>query len=324
MIPLLKGLRVAVVGLVAAGALSCQAPPPEEKRPAVGAAPAAERAVDPSAPTLKELQNATYTGVEEAGGPFTLTAGAWEGTPYEPGGASRPSVTLLRDFRLAGDLDGDGREEAVVLLAGATGGTGETSYLAVVRRAATGIENIATAPVGDRVQLRDGRLDGTRVVLDVVQGGEKDAGCCPGDLVTRNWELAGGALKEGAPATTGRLSIETIGGTEWVLRSWAWDEPAAATPEVTLTLDGNKLVGSAGCNNYFTAVKAGDSPGDIKPGPIGTTRKMCPEAEMAVEKRFLEQLAGVNQVRFMAGQLALPYTRKDQSFGVMLFERRAK
>jgi heat shock protein HslJ len=324
MIAVLKVLRVAVVGLVAAGALACQSPPPEAKKGEAAPTVAAPAPVDPSAPTLKELQNATYTGVEEAGGPFTLTAGAWEGTPYEPGGASRPSVTFVRDFRLAGDLDGDGREEAVVLLAGATGGTGETSYLAVVRRAATGIENIATAPVGDRVQLRDGRLDGTRIVLDVVQGGEKDAGCCPGDLVTRTWEFAGGALKEAAPATTGRLSIETIGGTEWVLRSWAWDEPAAATPEVTLKLDGNRLVGGAGCNNYFASVKAGDSPGDIEIGPAGTTRKMCPQAEMAVEKRFLEQLAGVKQVRFVAGQLALPYTKKDQSFGVMLFERRAK
>jgi len=93
---------------------------------------------------------------------------------------------------------------------------------------------------------------------------------------------------------------------------------------VTLKLDGNRLVGSAGCNNYFALAKPGGSPGDLKVGPIGTTRKMCPEAEMAVEKRFTQQLAGVNQVRFMAGQLALPYTGKDQSFGVMLFERRAR
>jgi len=50
----------------------------------------------------------------------------------------------------------------------------------------------------------------------------------------------------------------------------------------------------------------------------------CPEAGMAVEKRFTEQLAGVQQLRFMGGQLALPYAKTDQSFGVMLFERRAK
>jgi heat shock protein HslJ len=198
------------------------------------------------------------------------------------------------------------------------------TYLAVARRGPAGVEHVATAPVGDRVQLRDGRLDGRRIVLDLVQAGQEDAGCCPGDLVTRTWELADGALKEGAPSTTGRLSIDTLGGTEWVLRWWAWDEPAPAAPEVTLRLDGSRLVGSAGCNNYFTPVKVGTSPGDVKVGPAGATRKMCPDAEMAVERRFLEQLAGVTQVRFVAGQLALPYARKDQSFGVMLFERRAR
>jgi heat shock protein HslJ len=95
-----------------------------------------------------------------------------------------------------------------------------------------------------------------------------------------------------------------------------------AAPEVTLKIDGTRLVGSAGCNGYFAAVKAGDSPGDVKVGPAGSTRKMCPDAEMAVESRFLEQLAGVTQIRFVAGQLALSYSKRDKAFGVMLFDRR--
>jgi heat shock protein HslJ len=50
---------------------------------------------------------------------------------------------------------------------------------------------------------------------------------------------------------------------------------------------------------------------------------MCPEPAMTVETRFLRQLGGVTQMRFMAGQLALPYANSDQTFGVMLFDRRA-
>jgi len=311
--------RVAATALIVAVSVACQSHPQAPEK-ADAAAPAA----DLSAPTLKDLQNATYKGVEEASGPFTLADGRWEGKPYEPGAAARPSVTLVRNVRLVGDIDGEGREEAVVLLGGSTGGTGDMSYLAVVRRAASGVENVATAPVGDRVQLRDARIDGRRIVLDVVQAGEKDAMCCPGDLVTRTWELQGGALKEGAPTTTGRLSLDTLAGVEWVLRSWAWDEAAPATPEVTLKLDGTRLVGSAGCNTYFAPVKAGDQPGDLVVGPAGATRKMCPDPEMGVETRFLRQLSGVRQMRFVAGQLALPYQISDQSFGVMLFERRAK
>jgi hypothetical protein len=139
--------------------------------------PAAGVAANRSAPTLEELRNAAYEGVEEAGGSLTLTDGKWEGEPFVEGGASRPSVILVRDLRLVGDLDGDGREEAVVLLAAETGGSGEMVYLAVVRRTGTALENIATAPVGDRVQLRDWRIDGRAIVLEVVQAGEKDAAC---------------------------------------------------------------------------------------------------------------------------------------------------
>lgn len=315
--------RTCGVVLLAASLSACQSKPPESKGDATPAA--APAAVAPSAPAMDEIRSASFKGVEEAGGPFTLANGKWQGKPYAEGGASAPSVTLVGSVRLAGDLDGDRREEAVVLVAGATGGTGETSYLAVVKR--TGpqqLENIATAPVGDRVQVRDARLDGRRIVLDVVQGGEKDAGCCPGDLVTRSWELQADGLKEGAPVTTGRLGVDTLAGSEWVLRSWAWDEAAPATPEVTLTLDGTRLAGSAGCNTYFAPIKAGEMPGDIKIGAVGTTRKMCPETEMAVEQRFTKQLAVVRRLSFMGGQLALSYAFKDGAFGVMLFDRRVR
>jgi heat shock protein HslJ len=310
--------------LVIAGALACQSPPSTVKEGDTGAAPAPQVAVDRSAPSMAELQRASYKGVEEAGGPFTLANGKWQGQPYEPGGASAPSVTLVRDLRLAGDLDADGREEAVVVLAGSTGGTGETSYVALVRRGGAEVENVATAAVGDRVQVRDAGIHGKRIVLDLVQAGANDPACCPGELVTRSWALQGNALVEGSPVATGRLSLEALAGNEWVLRNWAWDEPAPTAPEVTLALDGARLVGGAGCNNYFAPVKAGQQPGDLEVGPVGTTRKMCPDAAMAVEKRFTQQLAGVRQLRFTGGRLALPYAMKDNSFGAMLFERRRR
>jgi heat shock protein HslJ len=311
----LTGCVIAITSLAACACASR----PEQNAQTLAAASAADR----SAPTLRELKNATYQGVKEAGAAFALANGRWEGNPYEPGGASRPGVTFVRDFRLEGDLDGDGAPEAVVLLAASAAGTGETSYLAIVGRSGGQVANIATAPVGDRVQLRDAKIDGRRIVLDLVQAGGNDAACCPGDLVTRTWELQADALKEGASAKAGRLSIDAIGGTEWVLRGWAWDEPAPPDPEVTLKLDGTRLVGSAGCNTYFAQVQAGDAPGDLEVGPAGATRKMCPERAMSVEARFLQQLSGVTRLRFVAGQLALSYAKADLSSGVMLFERRA-
>jgi len=69
-----------------------------------------------SAPTLEELKNATYNGFKGHHGPVTLADGRWEGKPYVEGGASRPEVYFVRDFRLIGDVNGDGTDEAVVLL----------------------------------------------------------------------------------------------------------------------------------------------------------------------------------------------------------------
>jgi heat shock protein HslJ len=315
-------LQSHALALAIAAATACQLP--LEAAASEEASPGTQvRGTGRPAPTLQELKNATYRGVEEAGGSFTLVNGRWEGKPYAPGGASRPSVTYVRDFRLAGDLEGDAAQEAVVLLAANAGGTGDMSYLAVVGRSSGKITNLATAPIGDRVQVRDAKIDGRRIVLDVVQAGETDAACCPGDLVTRIWEPAGGSLRELAPRKTGRLSVDTLSGTEWVLRAWDWDEAAPATPEVTLGLDGARVAGSAGCNSYFAALKPGAAPGDLKVGPAGATRKMCPEAEMAVEQRFLGQLAAVTQMRFVGGRLALSFAKPDKTIGVMLFDRRA-
>ena len=313
-------LRAASVTLAAMLVPGCQ---PRPQAAAPGTPTAQAPAADRSAPSLEELRNATYSGVAEAGASFTLAGGRWEGPPFEPGAASRPGVTFVRDFRLLGDLDGDGAEEAVVLLGAHAGGSGERSYVAVVGRTASTPRNLATAPLGDRVHVRDARINGRAIVLDVVQAGEHDAACCPGDLVTRTWTLDAGALKEGAPVKTGRLSIDVLAGTEWVLKAWAWDQAAPAAPEVTLKLDGSRVGGSAGCNNYFAPVKPGDAPGDITMGPAGATRKMCPEPDMLVEARFLRQLVGVTQLRFVAAQLALSYTREDGTLGVMLFGRRA-
>ncbi len=127
---------------------------PEPAAPATAQLAEQAPAGDRSAPSLQELKNATYSGVTEAGASFTLAGGRWEGQPFAPGAASRPSVTFVRDFRLVGDLDGDGAEEAVVLLAANAGGSGEMSYVAVVGRPEGTLTNLATAPVGDRVQVR--------------------------------------------------------------------------------------------------------------------------------------------------------------------------
>jgi heat shock protein HslJ len=266
------------------------------------------------APTLAELGEATYSGLKETGRRVTLKAGRWE--------RDRVAVTLAPGFRVTGDLDGDGDEEAVVLLAVSTGGSGTFDYLAVVKRARSGIRNVAVAPLGDRVRIRSARIEGRKLLASVVRSGAQDARCCPGELADLAWTWSAGRLLAGAAKVTGRLTPETLAGPEWVLRAWARDEPAPAQPEVTLRFESGRFAGRSGCNRYSTAVTAGSAPGEVSVAPVTTTRMACAEPQMAVEARFVKQLAAVNGAGFWLGRLALTYQLEGGPPREMLFEPR--
>jgi heat shock protein HslJ len=275
------------------------------------------------APTLKEIKNASYSGIEGLKGSVKLVDGKWKGRPYKKGSASRPVVSLIGDFRITGDLDGDGTDDAVVLLNYAPGGTGQLLHLALMARKKGKIQNLATALIGDRVQIRGVRIEQKRIFVDVIQAGPKDAMCCPGEVTTREWTLEpGGKLNRyTVTAKPARLTLETIGNTEWILRSWDSKQPAPTRPAVTLVFKDGRFTGSSGCNNYFAPVKEGKIPGDVEVGAAGTTRKSCPANEMSVERRFLEQLVRVRKFGFLVTQLALSW-EKDGVWKTMLFDKR--
>ena len=291
-------------------------------------APTVQEAVPPrprpsaASPTLEELQNATYRGLEVGSGTVQLTAGRWDGAPYVAGSAEHPAVRFVRDFRLTGSLGIRGEQHAGVLLAETTGGSGERLYLAVVQRQDGGLDNIGTALVGDRVQVRAGRIENRRILLDLVQAGPHDAMCCPGELVTRGWEMQPAGLKEFATNTpSGRLTLDAISGTEWVLRAWSWDDAAPTNPEVTLQVQDGRFAGRSGCNTYSAMAKVGDAPGDVILGPAISTRMACAEPAAGIETRYLAQLQGIRKFGFVAGQLALTF-EIDGRLGSMFFDRR--
>ncbi|HYV84380.1 MAG TPA: META domain-containing protein [Patescibacteria group bacterium] len=288
----------AAVGALAA-AFAFASPAPAAASPAPVAAS--------SAPTIDELKRTTFHGLQVAPGTITLVDGRWEGKPAAEGGASRPRVELVTDLRLAADLDGDGREEAVVLLAESSGGSGVLVDLAVAGRDGDVVRNVATVLLGDRVQVRDLRLVGGTLVADVVQPGPGDAACCPGQMVTRFFRLKDDRLDEiPSAAEPARLSLEALSGVEWVLRRWSASETAPPAPEVTLSYKDGRISGRAGCNSYFASV-TGRLPGQIAVGPAGATQMACPPEVMAVEKRFLGLLPRINRYAFLAGQLVLSF-----------------
>jgi heat shock protein HslJ len=306
------GLALAAVAAVALAAVPAIDP--------TRAAPAADPAR--AAPTIDELKRAAFGGLQVTKGTVTLIDGAWEGTPAAAGGASRPRVELVPDLRLAADLDADGREEAVVLLAESTGGSGVLVDLAVTARDGDAVRNVATVFLGDRVQVRDVRLVGATLVVDLVQVGPGDAACCPAELVTRLFNMKEGRLDEiPSSAAPGRLSLQELRGVEWVLRRWSSSEAAPAQPEVTLSYGDDRISGRAGCNTYSASVQD-HAPGAIAVGPAGATRMACPPDVMAVEKRFLGILPRIDRFGFLAGQLTLSYEQDGARASLTLARRK--
>ena len=268
------------------------------------------------APTADELANTTYSGIEE--GPVALVEGRWEGEPYEEGGASRPSAGLVEDFTLAGDLNDNGSEEAVVLLWQNSGGSSTFSYLAVVGRSDGGVKNLGTAEIGDRVRLRRGRIENDSIILDVLQQGEGDAACCPTQLASRTWSMVDGRLTEGEMEITGTLSLDTLAGTEWVLTHLTRNDPLSEGAEVTLVFGEGQISGKSACNRYSADVEQGEAPADLKIGMAMGTRMACPGELMDVEHKYLDALAHVTGFSFLAGKLALTW-EKDGNWSTMLF-----
>lgn len=271
-----------------------------------------------AAPGTAELANATYAGIYDE--PVTLSGGEWQGAAYAEGGAARPRVTLVRDFRTTGDLDGDGADEAVVLLAESSGGSGTFQYLAAVGRSGREVVNLGTAAVGDRVQTIDCTIENGAIVMDVVQAGPADALCCPTQVVRRVWRLEPGVLEEVSAHVTGKLSLAILEGSEWVLESFALDAPAPSEPEITLTFERGRAAGNGGCNRYFTHVEE-TAPGEISFDRVGATMMACPEEAMNLEQRYHSALEGVTAYSFIAGRLALTYY-DDGALKTMLFRRR--
>jgi len=268
-------------------------------------------------PSASELANMSYAGIN--GDTVTLEDGRWEGKPFVEGGASRPAIGLVSDFRLTGDLDGDGVDEVVVLLWKSSGGSGNFSFVAAAGRRDGKPVGLGSALIGDRVQLRSGQIQDGMIKLDVIQQGSDDAACCPSQNTSRYWTLETDGLHEGEAQVTGTATLQDIMDKEWILIQLNRDEPVPEVPVVTLNFDGERLTGKSGCNGYFAGVTEGEIPGDLTVGTIGGTRMACPEETMALESRYLESLGNVIKYGFLNGKLAL-MSQQDGVTKILLFK----
>jgi uncharacterized membrane protein len=97
---------------------------------------------------------------------------------------------------VSGDVTGNGVDEAVVMLATNTGGSGVFYHLAVVRNREGAPQHIGMIPLGDRVKVSSLEVIDGKIIASLVEHGPGDPMCCPTLTVYREWALREGELTE--------------------------------------------------------------------------------------------------------------------------------
>jgi heat shock protein HslJ len=252
--------------------------------------------------SVELARNAAISGVYDTA--VTLKDGVFEGPPFDEGGASRPRLIVMADLVALGNLDGMPGDEAAMMLAENSGGSGEMVYLAAVGRKGGAPASVATVAVGDRTKIISFGISGTDVAMEVIEAGPNDPACCPTQVVRRVYALEGGALKMKSSEAKGTLSMALIAGAEWT----AVEIDGVPIPEAdrrpTTVVTGDRIAGFGGCNRYTAQIRE-VSPGEIAIGPIAGTKMACPGAEMRIEDRFLASLGKAGRYTFLAGRLML-------------------
>lgn len=135
--------------------------------------PAEEDTVGLSAPTLEELRNASYliSGGDDPT-PLTLRDGESEISEFGAFG-------FMDDNYALGDLNGDGVDDAAVIIIWSGGGSGAFYRLCIVTDKNQNPINVDFIPLGDRVKINAINIFEGKIILDLVIHGFDDAMCCP-------------------------------------------------------------------------------------------------------------------------------------------------
>ncbi len=222
-------------------------------------------------------------------------------------GSSAEIRTAIFGTPAFGHLNGDGNEDAAVLLVQETGGSGAFYYAAAVLSRTGGVRGTDAVLLGDRVAPQNVAInEGTVVVNYIDRRPGEPMTAPPSEGKTLRLVAQGGELMVlPSPAAPGFLA--GIAGIEWKLVRLVVDGkdlPLAAdavptfVPEIT-----GKVQGLATLNRYFGQVVF-DRGGRLHwSGPFGSTMMAGPEPLMHQERAFLSALGKARQAMLEGGRL---------------------
>jgi hypothetical protein len=117
-----------------------------------------------------------------------------DGVYQEREGFVTPTLQLREQPIVFADLNADGLEDAAVILEFGAGGSGHGPILAIVLNENGMPYEIADAGLGDRTKIKDIRVDGKTIILDVVTHRFEDGLCCPTLDATWQFRFEGNKL----------------------------------------------------------------------------------------------------------------------------------
>lgn len=141
--------------------------------------------------TWQSLLNATYaTSITPRGA--ALRDGMFE-ADAAPGSASKITVRLA-DIAAFGDLDGNLAPDAAIVLVSSGGGSGTFVELAAVRNERGAAHPVATVLLGDRILVREVRIEGRRILVRLRVRGATDPFSLRTREISRHYALDGNSL----------------------------------------------------------------------------------------------------------------------------------
>jgi len=140
--------------------------------------------------TLEALKNAEYHSEWPADGVAKLADGKYE-EEIVPGAASKIVIVVYPDMHAFGDLNGDGVEDAAIVLATSGGGSGTFISLEAVLNDKGKPKHVASAMLGDRAQVKSVVIESGEITVDMVTHGPDDPMCCPTQEATQKYKLEG-------------------------------------------------------------------------------------------------------------------------------------
>ncbi len=250
--------------------------------------------------------NATYT---VGGRTVTLVNGRAE-VPAGPG-ASTKITTEIWGKPERSDLDGDGREDAALILVHDSGGSGTFYYVVAAIRGDGAYRGTAGVFLGDRIQPRTIGIVDNRITVEFLGRDPGDAFAEPPSVLMEQLaiydpdtrQLAQVARDFEGEADPARMTLQ--------MKTWYWvktvyNDDTVHTPvkpdvfSLTFTQDGRLMV-TTDCNTMRGSYRVDEH--RIQFEQMLSTRMFC---EGSQEQQFSKMLEGVNSYFFTnRGQLVL-------------------